>query len=295
MKKAISEDVKKEAPSDNQQKADDEMFCSSCGAIIKKEAEICPQCGVRYKAALSHRKTPWNYFTDTMKKYIVFSGRSRRAEFWYFFLWSYGINVLVYIVSINALGDQWPQYVVTFGFFLPGLAVGWRRMHDIGKTGSYFLIPIYNLVLAATQGVSGPNEYGQDPRADVLSPDGELSKTTNDSYPKNTINALDKNPTLKKHIPHLKLIGACFIAVILILVVVFSIGYTSTSKLEKQVWATVEQQQNMQLTDLKLVKIGKGYYTGIITAKTIFGGTVNLDITVVSDGRNLKYEINRNQ
>jgi TM2 domain-containing membrane protein YozV len=28
-------------------KAADEMFCSSCGAIIKKAAEICPKCGVR--------------------------------------------------------------------------------------------------------------------------------------------------------------------------------------------------------------------------------------------------------
>lgn len=25
----------------------DEQFCSSCGEIIKKEAEICPECGVR--------------------------------------------------------------------------------------------------------------------------------------------------------------------------------------------------------------------------------------------------------
>jgi TM2 domain-containing membrane protein YozV len=33
--------------SDTIQKADDEAFCKSCGAIIKKEAEICPKCGVR--------------------------------------------------------------------------------------------------------------------------------------------------------------------------------------------------------------------------------------------------------
>ena len=33
--------------SDTQEKAPDEMFCSSCGAVIKKEAEICPKCGVR--------------------------------------------------------------------------------------------------------------------------------------------------------------------------------------------------------------------------------------------------------
>jgi TM2 domain-containing membrane protein YozV len=29
----------------------DEKFCTSCGEIIKKEAEICPKCGVRQKAA----------------------------------------------------------------------------------------------------------------------------------------------------------------------------------------------------------------------------------------------------
>jgi TM2 domain-containing membrane protein YozV len=31
----------------------DEQYCSSCGEIIKKEAEICPECGVRQKSAVS--------------------------------------------------------------------------------------------------------------------------------------------------------------------------------------------------------------------------------------------------
>jgi len=35
--------------SDIREKAVDEAFCSSCGAIIKKEAEICVKCGVRQK------------------------------------------------------------------------------------------------------------------------------------------------------------------------------------------------------------------------------------------------------
>ena len=35
--------------SDYRHKAEDEMFCSSCSEIIKKEAEICPKCGVRLK------------------------------------------------------------------------------------------------------------------------------------------------------------------------------------------------------------------------------------------------------
>ncbi len=37
--------------SEERVKGADEAFCSSCGAIIKKEAEICPKCGVRQKSA----------------------------------------------------------------------------------------------------------------------------------------------------------------------------------------------------------------------------------------------------
>jgi TM2 domain-containing membrane protein YozV len=38
------------AEADNKPGAD-EQYCSSCGEIIKKEAEICPHCGVRQKPA----------------------------------------------------------------------------------------------------------------------------------------------------------------------------------------------------------------------------------------------------
>jgi TM2 domain-containing membrane protein YozV len=35
--------------SDQKEKGPDEVFCRSCGAVIKKEAEICVKCGVRQK------------------------------------------------------------------------------------------------------------------------------------------------------------------------------------------------------------------------------------------------------
>ena len=42
------------------EKGPDEAFCSSCGAVIKKEAEICPKCGVRQKAvAASETSERW--------------------------------------------------------------------------------------------------------------------------------------------------------------------------------------------------------------------------------------------
>jgi len=45
--------------SDVREKAVDESFCSSCGAIIKKEAEICPKCGVRQKKQNSEISSKW--------------------------------------------------------------------------------------------------------------------------------------------------------------------------------------------------------------------------------------------
>jgi TM2 domain-containing membrane protein YozV len=41
------------------QKGPDEMFCSSCGEIIKKEAEICPKCGVRLKVQNNVTLSRW--------------------------------------------------------------------------------------------------------------------------------------------------------------------------------------------------------------------------------------------
>jgi len=45
--------------SDVRQKAADEVFCSSCGEIIKKEAEICPKCGVRQKKQSGDVSSKW--------------------------------------------------------------------------------------------------------------------------------------------------------------------------------------------------------------------------------------------
>ena len=36
-------------PKEKEKVGHNEMFCSSCGNIIKREAEICPKCGVRQK------------------------------------------------------------------------------------------------------------------------------------------------------------------------------------------------------------------------------------------------------
>ncbi|HWT21284.1 MAG TPA: DUF805 domain-containing protein [Variovorax sp.] len=77
-------------------------------------------------------------------KYTDFSGRASRSEYWWFVL----AEIIVLIVA--SLIHQYVYVIAALGFLLPGLAVGARRLHDIGKSGWFqllMLIPLVNLVL----------------------------------------------------------------------------------------------------------------------------------------------------
>jgi uncharacterized membrane protein YhaH (DUF805 family) len=156
--------------SDFRRKTDEEKFCSSCGSIILAKAEICPKCGVRQIPAPgsnsgsgASQKMPWLYFIDAMEKYAVFGGRARRAEYWWFCLSLVVINIVVSMIFPNWIGN-----VVYLAFVVPQLAVSWRRMHDVGKSGWYCFIPIYSIILAVTAGFPGSNQYGPDPKEEQV-------------------------------------------------------------------------------------------------------------------------------
>lgn len=105
-----------------------------------------------------------DYFIKVLKNYAVFTGRARRSEYWYFVLFYMIIAVAVAFVS-NLINFPLLSTIVSLAFLVPSIAVGIRRMHDVGKSGWYILIPIYNLVLAVTEGEKGDNQYGSDPKA----------------------------------------------------------------------------------------------------------------------------------
>lgn len=65
------------------------------------------------------------------------------------------------------MGVEILSTLYSFVVLIPGLAVAVRRMHDVGKSGWYILIPVYNLILVLTPGNSGLNEYGPDPKNPV--------------------------------------------------------------------------------------------------------------------------------
>jgi uncharacterized membrane protein YhaH (DUF805 family) len=111
-----------------------------------------------------------NWYLSVLKKYVVFDGRARRSEYWYFVLFNMLISLGLGIVD-KALGTTSDSGTGALGglyslaVLLPSLGVAIRRMHDVGKSGWFLLIPIYNLILACTAGDEGPNEYGPDPKS----------------------------------------------------------------------------------------------------------------------------------
>jgi uncharacterized membrane protein YhaH (DUF805 family) len=74
----------------------------------------------------------------------------------------------------SILGDTIGSLLIlalVLAFFVPGIAVGIRRLHDTGRSGWWLLISlvplvggIILLVFLVTDGTKGPNEYGPDPK-----------------------------------------------------------------------------------------------------------------------------------
>ncbi|MBR3454164.1 MAG: DUF805 domain-containing protein [Bacteroidaceae bacterium] len=89
--------------------------------------------------------------TCLTQKFATFEGRAKRSEYWWFWLVCF---VIGYIPIVQFLG---------LILLIPSIAVGVRRMHDVNKSGWWLLCPIYNIILAATEGTQGPNDYGEEP------------------------------------------------------------------------------------------------------------------------------------
>lgn len=129
-------------------------------------------------------------YLGVLKNYAVFNGRSRREEFWMFTLFNF-IFLTIAAVIDNILGvtfdNNYSIWGVTFkinsrflgygvspngyvyltytlAVLIPAVAVLVRRLHDVGKSGWFALIPVYNLILVCTSGMKGGNLYGADPK-----------------------------------------------------------------------------------------------------------------------------------
>ena len=107
-----------------------------------------------------------NWYLKVLKQYTDFDGRARRKEYWMFTLFSSLISYGLQGIGIALESGVFAMIAGVYGLavLVPTIAVAIRRMHDVGKSGWYILIPIYNLILACTDSVDGPNEYGDNPK-----------------------------------------------------------------------------------------------------------------------------------
>jgi uncharacterized membrane protein YhaH (DUF805 family) len=113
-----------------------------------------------------------NWYISALKKYAVFQGRARRKEYWYFFLLNviiaFCLGFLEGIMRINyASGHSILADIYQLAVLLPSIGVAIRRMHDVGKSGWFILVPIYNLILAIKPGDKAENRFGADPIAET--------------------------------------------------------------------------------------------------------------------------------
>ena len=100
-----------------------------------------------------------------LEKYAEFNGRATRPEFWWFTLFCFVIHVIGDMVFRN-----WIMGVVGLALFVPSIAAGSRRLHDIGKSGwlqLLWIIPVIGwailIYLAAQPGQPESNQYGPPP------------------------------------------------------------------------------------------------------------------------------------
>ena len=114
--------------------------------------------------------------TCVAQKYATFGGRARRSEYWYYTLFSLLVSLVASIVGgalfVHAEGDiNILSALVSIALFLPGLGVAIRRLHDIGKSGWWYLIAlvpfigwIVLLIFMCRDSDRGPNQFGPSPK-----------------------------------------------------------------------------------------------------------------------------------
>lgn len=64
------------------------------------------------------------------------------------------------IVGMLVSNNDTLYFLANVVLLVPPLSVGCRRMHDLGRSGWWQLVPIYNVYLACQPGDPGMNGWG---------------------------------------------------------------------------------------------------------------------------------------
>ena len=109
------------------------------------------------------------------QNYFNFYGRSSRSEFWYFYLFILILSSITTFIDTFILGYHSEELGTTGEIFLlltiiPQLSIIVRRLHDVGKSGWWFLLSftiigiILLLIWWCTMSDPKKNKYGAIPK-----------------------------------------------------------------------------------------------------------------------------------
>ena len=121
--------------------------------------------------------------TCMVEKYARFSGRATRAEYWWFYLFTFLVIMgAVTLMVIGAVLEEMQMgndlvnlsliffgLLVTFSLIIPSIAATVRRLHDTGRSGWWYFVSfipyvgdIILIVFCCLPSESGENEYGEE-------------------------------------------------------------------------------------------------------------------------------------
>ncbi|MGB8624019.1 MAG: DUF805 domain-containing protein [Paracoccaceae bacterium] len=105
-------------------------------------------------------------------KYATFTGRARRAELWWFVLFNLLVQIVMSLLD-GILGIALLSVLFSLAMIVPNIAVGVRRLHDLDKSGWWYLLVLIPVIGALIlifffiqRGTVGPNRFGADPLAE---------------------------------------------------------------------------------------------------------------------------------
>ena len=123
--------------------------------------------------------TPFDCYLNAWRRYVDFTGRSRRREDWYFVLFNMLISIGLSIVDgVLGLGNIEAGVGVLSGLYglavlLPSLSYAVRRCHDIGRSGWWLLLliipligPLVILIFMLMDSEPGSNDFGPNPKGE---------------------------------------------------------------------------------------------------------------------------------
>ncbi len=142
--------------------SDGVKFCGSCGANIAALNPSSPASAPAYAYASSEQMTFGKSIAVCMGKYVDFSGRASRPEYWWFYLFTILLSWGSLIVDHSGVVSG----LVNLALLLPSLSAAARRLHDTNRSGWWMLIActiiglIPLVIWLASRGSDQSNQYG---------------------------------------------------------------------------------------------------------------------------------------